>query len=531
MSYANEQPSANGKIEDDSAQWHDYRRFSLRTKIIFMLTTALFVFGVVCAAISYKVYMDFSVEQHKRFGEGTAKLVAGVVDPERIDEFLAQGASAKGYNDIEKRLYTIRESSPDIYYVYVYKIMEDGCHVVFDLDMGDEEGTEPGEVVPFDESFAPYVPTLLQGGRIPPIISDDTYGWLLTVYTPIYDKDGRCAAYAAIDVSMDELRAQANTFLSKLAIIFFGLFIAISLGGFLFAKHSIISPINKMTHIAGVFAYNNESAMTKSLEEIDSLKIHTSDEIENLYRSIVKMTHDSVKYMTDVRNRNETISKLQKALIFTLADMVERRDENTGQHIRKTAIYTKIIMEEMRRQGIYKDELTDEFVDNVITSAPLHDVGKIAVPDAILNKPGKLTDEEFDLMKSHTTAGGKIIASLIETVPDSAYLYEACNLATYHHEKWNGKGYPTGLVGENIPLSARIMAVADVFDALVSNRSYKKGFPYDKALGIMREETGTHFDPQIMKAFFAAQDTILKVADKFNQKEQSEQHDKDHFVV
>ena len=145
-----------------------------------------------------------------------------------------------------------------------------------------------------------------------------------------------------------------------------------------------------------------------------------------------------------------------------------------------------------------------------------------AVPDAILNKPGKLTDEEFAVMKSHTVVGGKILASLIESVPDSDYLYEACNLATYHHEKWNGKGYPTGLSGENIPLSARVMAVADVFDALVSNRSYKKGFPYEKALGIMHEETGTHFDPGVMKAFFAVQDKILEVADKFSEMEKQE---------
>jgi HD-GYP domain-containing protein (c-di-GMP phosphodiesterase class II) len=137
----------------------------------------------------------------------------------------------------------------------------------------------------------------------------------------------------------------------------------------------------------------------------------------------------------------------------------------------------------------------------------------------ILNKPGKLTDEEFEIMKTHTTAGGNIITSLIDKVPDSDYLYEAKNLAMYHHEKWNGKGYPSGLAGEDIPLSARVMAVADVFDALISNRCYKKGFPYDKALGIIREERGRQFDPKIVDAFFAAEDQILEVADKFSEKE------------
>ena len=173
----------------------------------------------------------------------------------------------------------------------------------------------------------------------------------------------------------------------------------------------------------------------------------------------------------------------------------------------------------MKREGVYKDQLTPKFIENVINSAPLHDIGKIAVPDSILNKPGKLTKEEFDIMKTHTTKGGQIIKSIIESVPNSHYLEEAKNLATYHHERWDGKGYPTGLAGEDIPLSARIMAVADVFDALVSKRSYKEGFSYDKALNIIQEESGTHFDSKLVDVFIAAKDEVLKVADGFIEKE------------
>ena len=140
-------------------------------------------------------------------------------------------------------------------------------------------------------------------------------------------------------------------------------------------------------------------------------------------------------------------------------------------------------------------------------------MGKIHVSDTILNKPGKLTDEEFDLMKKHTTAGCDIIQQAMDIVPDSDYLKEAKNLATYHHEKWNGKGYPEGLSGEDIPLSARIMAVADVFDALVSRRSYKPGMPFEKAISIIREDSGTHFDPVVAQAFLNAEDKVRKVAE------------------
>ena len=197
--------------------------------------------------------------------------------------------------------------------------------------------------------------------------------------------------------------------------------------------------------------------------------------------------------------------------------MVESRDQNTGEHVRKTAAYTRIIMTQLKKEGIYVDQLTDEFMDDVENSAPLHDVGKIQVPDAILNKPGKLTDEEFEIMKTHTTAGAQIIDQAISMVSEgnTRYLQEAKNLAQYHHEKWNGRGYPCGLSGEDIPLSARIMAVADVFDALVSRRSYKDGFPFEKAMDIIREGSGNHFDPNVAKAFIDAADEVHRVMNTY----------------
>ena len=206
---------------------------------------------------------------------------------------------------------------------------------------------------------------------------------------------------------------------------------------------------------------------------------------------------------------------MQNGLILVLADLVESRDQCTGDHIRKTAEYTRVIMEQMRKDGIYTEQLTDGFIEDVVRSAPLHDLGKIRIPDAILNKPGKLTDEEFEAIKEHTTAGGNIVSHAIDMVSDSdsGYLIEARNLAYYHHEKWNGQGYPQKLSGEDIPLSARIMAVADVFDALVSKRSYKEPFPLEKAIAIIEEGSGTHFDPNIVTAFLHAREEICAIAE------------------
>ena len=213
------------------------------------------------------------------------------------------------------------------------------------------------------------------------------------------------------------------------------------------------------------------------------------------------------------RKQKDAIDKLQNGLILVLADLVESRDKCTGDHIKKTAEYVKIIMEQLKEDNVYLEQLTDSFIEDVVRSAPLHDIGKIQVPDAILNKPGRLTSDEFEIIKTHTTAGKDIITSAINMVSekDSGYLNEARNLAYCHHEKWNGTGYPQGLSGEDIPLSARIMAVADVFDALVSKRSYKEPYSFEQALIIIKESSGTHFDPKIVDAFIKAEPKIRQV--------------------
>jgi HD-GYP domain-containing protein (c-di-GMP phosphodiesterase class II) len=174
-------------------------------------------------------------------------------------------------------------------------------------------------------------------------------------------------------------------------------------------------------------------------------------------------------------------------------------------------------MDKLLDMNCYVDQLTPQFIYNVEHSAPLHDIGKISVSDTILNKPGKLTDEEFEIMKTHTTSGAVILDQVIEKVPESGYLTEAKNLAEFHHEKWNGKGYPHGLKGEDIPLSARIMAVADVFDALVSERCYKKAFSFEKAMSIIKEDAGSHFDPNVAEAFIQSSDRVREVMDYFNE--------------
>lgn len=205
-------------------------------------------------------------------------------------------------------------------------------------------------------------------------------------------------------------------------------------------------------------------------------------------------------------------NKLQSHVIENLAGVIEARDTGTGEHVIRTKHYVEILAKECQKRDEYKDILTDKEIDLIVSASPLHDVGKIAVSDKVLLKPGKLTDEEFEEMKKHSSKGGEMIRTIFSNLGDKEFLDTAYDIAMYHHEKWNGRGYPKGLKEEEIPLSARLMAIADVFDALVSVRVYKTPMPPDKAMDIILSESGEHFDPNLIRVLYTIQDKFIKAS-------------------
>ncbi|MDR2780436.1 MAG: response regulator [Synergistaceae bacterium] len=198
------------------------------------------------------------------------------------------------------------------------------------------------------------------------------------------------------------------------------------------------------------------------------------------------------------------IVKLQGAILSTVSELVECRDDITGGHITRTSQMLRVLMEEMSNLGVYSDEVRSWNIDLLIQSSQLHDVGKISIHDNILLKPDKLTNEEFDEMKKHAVFGEKIIDRIQQLTHENAFLKHAKIMAGTHHEKWNGSGYPYSFSREDIPLQGRLMAIADVYDALISERPYKKAFPAEQAADIMRGSFGSHFDPALKEAFEAA---------------------------
>ena len=213
----------------------------------------------------------------------------------------------------------------------------------------------------------------------------------------------------------------------------------------------------------------------------------------------------------------DQVMQMQHNLIITMADIVENRDENTGGHIRRTAKYVEIIARELKAEHHYANILDDQYITDMVIAAPLHDIGKIHIPDAVLKKEGRFTEAEFKIMKSHTIAGKRLLLRAEKKLGYSSYLSVAVQMAGYHHEWWDGSGYPEGLHGQDIPLCARIMAVADVFDSLVTKRCYKGAMSIDEAYVLIARESGSHFDPAVVMAFLAAKKQIAEVAHEFNE--------------
>ena len=210
---------------------------------------------------------------------------------------------------------------------------------------------------------------------------------------------------------------------------------------------------------------------------------------------------------------------MQVKIISGLASLIESRDTETGEHVIRTSEYVKILAEDCRAEGVYADIFTDHYIDLLHTLAPMHDVGKIVVSDRVLKKPGKLTPEEYEEIKQHAAQGGKVVRQVLSDITDEEYVSFASDIATYHHERWDGSGYPFGLKGEDIPLCGRVMSIADSFDALVSKRCYKDPIPVDGALEIMKSESGTHYDPKLLEVFLKHKEKYIEINSKIIEKD------------
>lgn len=411
---------------------HRHLLFMIMLALLMLLTVA----SIVTASI---VIISRTTREHRsEIIEKTAKLASTYIDGDKVDYWMQNGQD-DDYRATEKLLESILKNTPYLQYLYVYQIKEDGCHVVFDFDSYDVEtgelveGSEFRELIDFDESWEDLIPALLAGEKIDTMETIDTYGWLLTRYEPVYDKDNKCVCYVGADLSMAGVRDYEANYVIWITVI-----AAVFLTGCI---------------LLGMRIY---------------IGARRADQMENLLET------------------QERDKKLTREIIEAFAKVVDLKDTYTQGHSFRVAQYTEMLAREM---GF--DEKTVEKYHNI---ALMHDIGKVGIPDAVLNKPGRLTDEEYNLIKSHTTRGYDVLEniSLMPEIAIGAHL---------HHERPDGKGYPLRLKEDEIPVVARIIAVADCFDAMYSNRPYRPRMNFEKVVSIIKEVSGTQLSPNVVDAF------------------------------
>lgn len=496
---------------------------SLRVKMIFMLLSVSLGLTVILSIVSTSIKYEEDKNDGREIVSNVTAFAAQFLHPESFDNFLRDGVSLKEcsnpyYIELNNMLLNIKDSVSYLDYLYVYKIREDGCYIVFDTDEEFQKNGVVGEKIEFDESYLDLVPDLLEGKRIEVQEKESRYGYFITAYEPLYDKSGRPTTYyVGADISLKKYASYVRKYAVKLLLVFSGFFALILAYGIWMSDNTLLYPIGSLEKsiedfMKGIGEQEKLDDIVRSLQKLD---IRTDDEVEKLYKLLCEMAVGTTEQMRSIRMLAKSNLKMQAGLMITMADIVANRDFEAKAHVQRIVAYVRIIMDGLKSKGYYAEKLTVKFMNDVEISAPLYDIGKINVPDAILKKPGKLTDSEFEIIKTHTTAGQKILENAISTVEGENYLKEARNMATYHHERWDGSGYPEGLHGQVIPLSARIMAVADVFDALTSERVYKKAFPLEKSIEIMKEGSGTQFDPKCVEVFLDQINEVKKVMKKY----------------
>lgn len=286
----------------------------------------------------------------------------------------------------------------------------------------------------------------------------------------------------------------------------------------------MISANNEMDTVANCIEIGADDYLTKPFNStLLKARINACLTKKTLYderqKYQSKLEDYNITLQDRVREQVEEISLAQMATIFAMSKLAESRDEDTGEHLERMREYAKVLAEELAKLDKYREIIDETFVMNIYAACPLHDIGKVGIPDRILLKPGRLTSDEFELMKLHPNIGADTLRAVEKLHPANSFVHMGIDIAESHHEKWDGSGYPCGLANDAIPLVGRIVAVGDVYDALTTKRCYKDAFTHEKSKKIILEGRGTHFDPDLVDAFVNSESKFLAIREEFQDTE------------
>ncbi|MDR2562121.1 MAG: HD domain-containing protein [Holophagales bacterium] len=428
--------------------------------------TIIFV-GITIGAVSIygwvKVMGIIEISQQNIRGKllEAAKRLATLTTAEELDKFHEPADAAKPEWKVLRQKLIVFAKEADVKYAYYMRVVGDKIQYIVDNDFDEKTRVGIDKELKELRDYLDLTPTLGGKARVAEL-GEYALEWpgLCSAYAPIFNSKGEVIAISGVDIDDREILGMFETE-KTITILLASMVIFVS--------------------ISGAFGFKNLKRMIKA--------------------------------------RTEEVSKLQNAIVRGLANMVESRDGGTGGHIERTQHYLRALIGSLNNLGLYQEDMKKLYVaggggdiELMIESSQLHDVGKIAISDSILQKPGGLTKEEFESMKKHVEEGVAILKRIESEVPGTTFLWYAKFFAAYHHERWDGSGYPSGLAGGDIPLLGRLMAIADVYDALTSHRPYKEAFSHEEAVRIIREGRGTQFDPALVDAFEQVADQFALIA-------------------
>lgn len=459
----------------------------IRVKLYSLIIVAIAMLCAVSVLVASVIYSGFLKDRYKALGQTVSQTASGLVNGEDFEKYL------NGFNIVEfiqtnDKLRNLKNAVPDIECIQVFKFESEGMTTVFDTSSSELRGGL-GNMHAYDNSWREYKKELLDGKTVENADVLVNQGNAIMYCLPVKTLSDGNNVYICTGVLQRLIEDEKAAFLgSIIKIMLFLAIIALVLISY-FAETRVIRPILKLYTLSSQATRRKDTDFVQKIIDTD---IKSGNELENIYRSLLKI-YTSKARLASIMEKEDS-----KDLRMVIS-LVKRMDKFTATHLDNSLQYVIFLVNKMRKMDKYKDILTDEMCDAMFLAAPFHDVGKLAIPDEIVNSPRRLTDREFAIMKKHSVLGARIIDELYLSESDEPYLHLARELALSHHEKWDGSGYPNGISGEDISIPVRIISIADVFDALLSERVYKPPYSFEESLNIIIEDSGTFFDPEIVK--------------------------------
>lgn len=476
-------------------------KHSLTKKITLGFIVVISLIGLIFLSWS-SLYSDKKIKQDQvKLATNCAKIASNLLYNAPLDEFLAKGKNASYYKYLSDLSIICKNFNLRYLYVYIPDFKTNKLTAIFDMAGRAQDNTNQkvwklGQVV--DWKFSPAEKSAFYGLDDNTLVElNDQYGHVITRYVPVYNNKNKIIALLGVDFDYNEYKHKIVSSLVRGLLFMFFCLLTIYMVLILYLKQIIVKPIM-------IISSKMNNFITQNATSIEPIEIESGDELEIMAGSFNRMAADINSYI-------KQISDMQMETIFSLAKLAQSRDDDTGKHLDRVQQYCYVLTQKLREDSPYSEQIDDDFIKNIVNASALHDIGKVAISDLILLKPGKLTDEEFAEMKKHTTLGAQTLNEVHSKFGHNSFIETGRLMANYHHERWDGRGYPEGLKEEEIPLCARIMAIADVYDALGTKRVYKDAFPQEKCVSIVQEGRGTQFDPYIVDAFLEVADIFYKI--------------------